>query len=202
MKKISFLIMLGCLAVIVLSGCQKDSQDGTADTNQSAEASFTRPEERADISGLVKSVVGNEVTILKMDRPERTNDEAGNAANGQIEDQAPVASLGGATTAGPGAGGGRPGVDAPRDGQGGGEGFDSEKMLEMIRQNSTGEEKVIVPVGIQMLKGGSGNAGEGAGEQEANLSDIKANSMIMIWLDSTVTDRQVAKFVVVGNSFN
>jgi len=68
-------------------------------------------------------------------------------------------------------------------------------MLDKMKEMSTGEEKILIPVGIQMLKA---NPEEIGNPLEANLSDIKDSSMLKIWLNEDVKDRKVASFVFIG----
>ena len=63
---------------------------------------------------------------------------------------------------------------------------------------STGEEKVIIPVGIQMLKADPNNTGKQRTMVEATISYITADKMVTIWLDATVTDKKVASFVMIN----
>ena len=85
-----------------------------------------------------------------------------------------------------GFGGSRPDMDEDMQAQ----------MLERMKEMASGEEKVLIPVGIQMLKP---EEGSDPTMIEATLEDIKANTMLQIWLDKSVTDRNVARFVLVMN---
>jgi hypothetical protein len=69
-------------------------------------------------------------------------------------------------------------------------------MLAELKKISTGEEKVIIPVGIKMLK--SSANGTKREMVEANLSDITNDKMITIWLNQSVTDKKVAEFVLIN----
>jgi hypothetical protein len=75
-----------------------------------------------------------------------------------------------------------------------GETVDKSAMLERMKAMSTGSETVIIPVGIQMLTMGADRQ-----PQEASLEDIKANTMVSVWLDESVTDRKIASFVMISN---
>lgn len=197
-----FFILTG---VLLLSGCSK-SQDNTSAVNNTSRLNrrpdFGQPERQADVNGLVKSVTGSEVTILKMDRAQRdtaADSEAGTEGSTD-SGQRPAnlgATLNGGTTGGP-AGGGRRmggfGNGGPPDE------WDEDSrtaMLEQIKAMSSGEETVTIPVGIQMLKPDT-TAGSGQPEMlEATLADITADKMIQVWLDESVADRKIASFVLI-----
>jgi hypothetical protein len=86
-------------------------------------------------------------------------------------------------------------------GMGGGDRGDREngdEMIEMIKERATGKETIIVPVGIKMLKFSSEDTEQRKREMiEANLSDIKSDSIITVWLNGDITDRQIADFVLI-----
>jgi hypothetical protein len=96
----------------------------------------------------------------------------------------------GARSGGPGfAGGGRaPGRDDEAS---------RAERLEQLKKMSSGEAVVTIPVGIQMLKPDAAGAKGQPAMIEATLSDIKADKMISIWVDDSVTDRKIASFVLV-----
>ena len=71
------------------------------------------------------------------------------------------------------------------------------EMLKRIKEMSSGEEKVLIPVGIRMLKPDASL--EKPTMVEATLEDVKADSMLEIWLEESVTDRKVANFVLIMN---
>jgi hypothetical protein len=73
------------------------------------------------------------------------------------------------------------------------------QMLEKMKAMSTGEEIVVIPIGIQMLKSGDNTAGEKAEMVEASLKDMTADKMVTIWVDGNVKDKKVASFVLIGN---
>ena len=61
---------------------------------------------------------------------------------------------------------------------------------------SAGEEKIIIPVGIKMLK--KDNEKEDEKMVEATLDDISRDKMLMIWIDKDITDKNVANFVIIN----
>lgn len=155
---------------------------------------FGQPKEEADLRGIVKTINGNEVVILKLDRPElerngTSTSEKGNKTEGQ-----------------PRTGGRMPGVGGGGMMMGRGMGRDGEtdrqnqaEMLEKIKKMSSGEETVVIPVGIQMLKPNPDQAQKSKENMmvAATLEDIKQDKMINIWLDDSVQDRKIASFVLV-----
>lgn len=160
---------------------------------------FGQPKEEPDVRGLVSSITGNEVMILKMERPEfdreQAEDDVAEEDNeGGEGEQTRTFGVGGGMS---GMGGG-PGRGMGRSDEGGE--MDKEasaQMLERMKEMSSGEETVLIPVGIQMLKPDTSADGKQPAMIEATLEDITANKMIQVWLDDSVTDRQVAEFVLI-----
>lgn len=207
MKKALALSSVLLLSVVLLAGCgqtqkSSDSTSGTTtkQNNDSLRPSrtnrpdFGQPDRDADVRGLVKSIVGNEVDVLKVDMPGRQASSTTATGTGtNKEASVSLTATGVPTGARGGAGmgmGGVPGGPGEQD-------ADSRtKMLETLKAMSSGEEKVVIPVGIKMLKSGSEN---GSREMvEANLSDITADKMITVWLNQSVTDKKVAEFVLIN----
>jgi len=187
-----------CLGlVLVLAGC--GTQTAPTAQNQAAggrpdrRPDFGQPKTQPEIRGLVKSAVGNEVTVLKIDQPQRATSTA-TSTDAATSTRRASFSLGGAE--GAGAGRGMGGYGGNR--QGGGSGAsttDRTALLAQIKAMSTGEEKVTIPVGIKMLKSSSDGTRTMV---EANISDITADKMITIWLNPAVTDKKVAAFVLIN----
>jgi len=172
------ILVVSLMLVLTLSGCaeqnkNKQTENSGAPTNRRV-VDFERPESKADTSGIVKTIIGNEITILKIEKPERSGNE--NAEN--IDDGKKPAS---GTRSGMGMGGRMKTISSNED-----------DRLEMLKKMSVGEEKVIIPVGIRMLKR------EDDKMVEATLSDISSNKMLTIWLDKKITDRKIANFVVIN----
>ncbi|MFH0892441.1 MAG: hypothetical protein V1867_06715 [Candidatus Falkowbacteria bacterium] len=215
-KKLLLALLL-ISALFLTTACGRGVSDGAAGNpggpgpDGFRRPDFGQPDREPDIRGLVKSITGNEVTILKIERPNLGNaegnnesDETGGAANADRPngDRAFVVSGG--------AGGGerRSGGFVMMGGPGGAGGAgttDRAEMLKQLEAMSSGSETVTIPVGIQMLKpetaatADTANAGRTRNMNmiEASLSDIQAEKMVSIWLDENVTDRKVASFVLV-----
>ena len=181
-KSLIFLIFLFAVGII-FSGCAKKQVNNQV--SEFRRPDFGQPEGRADIMGLVKSVTGNEVTILKIDRPAEGEGRFNNNET-KIDDEK-KSSLGGSTDARmPGMGRGMRKPDADMQAQ----------MLEKMKEMSSGEEKVLIPVGIRMLMPDTSSEDK-TSVLEASLSDIKIDKMIQIWLDENSTDRKLADFVMI-----
>ncbi len=140
---------------------------------------FERPEEKADISGIVKTIIGNEVAILKIERPEVSND----SDNENIEKDESERKTG--SGGGMGMGGGMGQLNTETNDE------EDDERIERLKSMSIGEEKVIIPVGIKMLKSNDGEA------VAATLDDIKKDQMLMIWTDKDITDKNIATFVMI-----
>lgn len=193
MKKTFAFILLIVLAVF-LTGCGiTGNKNGGNRNNYSREfrrPDFGQPDSRPNITGLVKSIVGNEATVIKFELPEMG--DSSEHAGGEEGEGEPSRTR---PNAGMAFGAGGSGNYRVMHGQAGGSGGQS-AMLERLKEMGGEEEKVIIPVGIRMLKFG---ADEGSDREilEATLSDIKANKMISIWLDENITDRNIATFVLI-----
>lgn len=151
---------------------------------------YGQPQRPADISGIIKSVVGNEVTVLKIANQRRASSTPDKVQTGANASSGTRFSL----SAGGQSGGGR--AMGGFGGPGGGQGTDRAAMLEQLKKMSTGEEKLIIPVGIKMLKS---STNEGKREMvEATLADITADKSLTVWLNAAVTDKKVAEFVLIN----
>ncbi|MDD2680617.1 MAG: hypothetical protein PHE20_00770 [Patescibacteria group bacterium] len=193
-QKIAF-FAISLFFVLTISACsvsqQSTSNSNASENNASAvrRPDFGQPDRTADTRGIVKTIVGNEATILEV----AMNSGRGTASSTNPTAEKPAVSLAGGSTGAPTGrgeggfmGGGGPGdVSARSD------------MLANLKEMSTGEAKVIIPVGIRMLK--SDSASDGKREMiEANLSDITADKTLTIWLDQSISDRKVAEFVLIN----
>jgi hypothetical protein len=193
MKKILILLAVFSLA---LTGCSGGNLENVNKSSSKEIKRFEQPEDKPDVAGLVKSITGNQVTILKIDQPRRMNKMSGDANSeentdqeGDLSGKSKTLSLTGTGSTRMPGGGGMMGGRKPDD-------MDEDSrsiMLEKMKEMSSGEETVIVPVGIQMLK-----MDEDSREMvNADLTDITENSMISIWLNKEITDRQIADFVLI-----
>lgn len=195
MKKTLFFLFFLLIFSAILTGCAKinnftntNTDNGGAENNV-RRPDFGQPDRQADLMGIVESIVGNEVTVLTMEMPDM---EARQEARGESENEnksgSQVFSLNGAGMGG-GPGGGMRGIRP--------EGVDQESIISMMKEKATGEAKVIIPVGIQMLKRGTSENGEQPNMVEASLTDITSETMLSIWLNQDVSDRNIAEFVLI-----
>ncbi|MEA3398846.1 MAG: hypothetical protein U9R06_03875 [Patescibacteria group bacterium] len=190
-KKLFIFLGIFLFAITILTACVGENQNNKAITRgEFRRPDFGQPDRAPDMMGIVKSIAGNEVVILKIDRPsdeERMviQEEAGNEAT---ERRSP--SLGGSGTI-HGTGRGMIGRT------GGGDRTEAER-IEMMKSRAVGEDKIMIPVGIRMLKIEIGNVADKTLEViEATLEDVKQDKILNIWLNKDVTDRQLAEFVFV-----
>lgn len=197
MKKF-FIVGLSVLALpLILTGCAKSSatlnQQNTQNTGKvgrSDQPDFGQPDRQADIRGIVKSIIGNEVTILKIDRSFGGRNASSTPGQGKTDDNGsagPVVVSFTSGGSGTRAGGGVTYRGNP-DGGGPGGGPDGQtagtraQMLATLKAMSTGEEKIIIPVGIQMLKVDTSDNKRKM--VEATLADITADKNLTIWVTS------------------
>jgi hypothetical protein len=202
------------LSLFLLTGCGNSQSNTNQSTSSSSDVNkaeanvpgrnnrpdYGQPDREADVRGIVKTIVGNEVDVLKIDRPMGGRASSTNPNVGDNTNDRPAISLAGGTpgAGGPGGGGFRgPGGAGMAGGPGGAPDENSRTaMLATLKEMSTGEEKVIIPVGIKMLK--SSTDGKSREMIEANLSDVINDKMITIWLNQSVTDKKVAEFVLIN----
>jgi len=206
MKKTFIALTLFLTLALVLTGCSKNSQVTKEQNSRSGEngrerrmPDFGQPERQPDIRGVVKSVLSNEVTVLKIDLPNPGHNASSTSASGTIRNNEQEGKAGAAlAVTGSGArmmpGGG---MMAGGPGGPGEQNSDSRaQMLEKLKEMSTGEEKIIIPVGIKMLKGEMSDKKRTM--VEATLADITADKSITVWLNSSITDKKVAEFVLIN----
>jgi len=214
MKKTIPLFIILVATAVFLSGCSSKSAPSANGLNSNNPATkdgnqrkgrmpdFGQPDRTADLRGVVTTIVGNEVTVLKIaanqGRRASSTPESNNASGTET---APTLSLDGS-----GANrmrGGQGGFAGPSDGPNGGPGAsgsgttDRAAMLTSLKAMSTGQEKIIVPVGIKMMKSESDSAGKRT-MIEASLTDITADKMITVWLNTSVADKKIADFILIN----
>jgi len=188
MKKV-IVISLALVFVFALSGYVWQNSNGQDGSDRISEKhrfpDFERPEEAPNFSGIVKTIVGNEVTVLKIERKifnensDENKDVERDEKSGREDmttEKRPVPRMGG----GAGMGGQLNTGDE-----------DSDQRLDMLKKLSTGEEKITIPVGIKMLKNEDGKM------IEASLDDITKDKMLTIWTDKDITNRNIANFVII-----
>lgn len=196
MKKVSFTIASLAL-VFFITGCSSNtSLNENSDISQNNKAGQFQmpnmPERNADISGVVKSMVGNEIIITQIDMEKirekmmesRQNSTETNDKNANVNSNGSSATRG----SGMGPGGGMMGMGGTPPGEANSEEATArnEMMAELTKEYSLGDVKVIIPVGIAMTKRGG---------EEASLADIVVGSNLSVWLNSAVTDKKVAESV-------
>ena len=199
-KKMGIFLTVFSLA-IVLSGCAVKNSNNSVENNNSKkeqnQTNFSQPDRQADITGVVKSITGNQVVVSKLDMEKmmaemKANMPSSTSNNIPSEDSAQnkkTSSLVQTSGVPGGIGGGPQGGPGGRPGEENSDSSSTQKneMLAELLKNSLGDEQVLIPVGIQMTKRGG----------EASLSDVTAGTMVSIWLTdiSSSTDRKIAEFV-------
>lgn len=209
MKKIFLLSSAFLAMVLILAGCAKK----VPATQQSGQANggpermripdFGQPDRVPDIRGVVKSIVGNEVVALKIDMPAggmraTSTPQGENASSSGSRDT--VNLVGGAERQGGRMMAGGPGGPGEQNSE------TRAQMLEKLKAMSTGEEKIIIPVGIQMMKFDTSSGKRTA--VEASLADITADKNITVWVSggtgaeasatSTAATPKIAEFVLIN----
>jgi hypothetical protein len=204
----SLFILTGCGSKTATPASGQNSQNQTPQSGQVSQRrgmpDYGQPARPADIRGIVKSITGNQASIILMAAPVGGKGRASStsATSSTSSSNTPSISLSGATGAarggaGGGFGGGRQGGGAGGPGGAGGT-TDRTAMIDQIKKLSTGEADITIPVGIQMLKSSTNSTTNKREMVEASLSDITADKFITIWLNQSVTDKKIAEFVLIN----
>lgn len=207
--------------LFVLTGCSKtpantqnnnqtnkSGQDQNLSRSKQRMPDFGQPDKKADVRGVVKSIIGNEVTVIKIDtangRASSSPDKVSGASSTDASNKPAVSLAGTGSGAGRGGMGGRgaggPGAGGP-GGFGGGQSTTSRAdMLAKLEAMSSGEDKIIIPVGIKMLKADtvSGSGSTQPNMVEATLADVTTDKMLTIWLNASSTDQKIAEFILIN----
>lgn len=212
MKKIVLFSSAFLALALILAGCakkipvtQQQAEEANGGPGRMRLPDFGQPDRVPDIRGVVKSIVGNEVTILKIDMPAggmraSTTPEGGDASGSGSKTAVNLIGgserQGGRMMAGGPGGPGGPGEQSAET---------RAEMLAKLKEMSAGEEKVIIPVGIQMMKFDTSDGKRTA--VEATLADITADKNITIWVSggeaaiaatSTPATPKTAEFVLIN----
>lgn len=185
------------VCLLTLSGCSSKSTSPTNSQNSNNPATpqvggrrnsrmpdFGQPDRSADMRGVVTSIVGNEVTVLKIANNQGRRASSSNETTASGTQAAPAISLNGGSGRVRGGQGGFGGGPDGGVGRGGSGTTDRAAMLANLKAMSTGQEKIIVPVGIKMMKSEMDAAGKRT-MIEASLVDITADKMITVWLNTS-----------------
>jgi len=205
---------------LVLSGCgsaatvnsQSGSQSAASTTSGRRMPDYGQPSRPSDVRGLVKSIIGNQATILELPagggRRASSTPATANSGGGSGTAAPAISLTGGAGRGGfaGGAGGGGGGGGFAGGAGGGGGGFGGAggsataraAMIAQLEKSATGEETITIPVGIQMLKSGVDSATQKRTMVAATLTDVTADKIITVWLNPAVTDQKVAQFVLIN----
>lgn len=194
-------LLTGCSQTQNSSAGNRNKPDSGGDYRASGRRmpDFGQPEKPADIRGVVKSITGNEATIIKIDTP-------ANGRNASSSQEKPADNQTGATQDRPSVSLSGSGVPSGGRMMGGGPGEPGRNntessratMLENLKAMSSGEEKVVVPVGIQMLKSNINSDSKKVEMVAATLEDITADKMITVWLNASSTDKKIAEFILIN----
>jgi len=178
MKKKYFLL----LGIIILSffttACSTNNIPTVSSDKSISDVSETKtptqPDRSPDVGGVIKSINSNEIVVAIVER--QTSDDSASASKESSS------ALGVTTGTGmPGSGSGK-NRDASVS--------DTDRLARML-ERSTGQEKILVPVGIAMSKTDENNDER----VEAIFSDLKAGTIVNIWLNEDVKDKKIAEFV-------
>lgn len=183
MKKIFPLLIL---LSFVFTGCNSSNSD-SQQVDSGDDFAFQRPEREHDMSGAVKAMVGNEITISMRDMSSLPD---------EVKNLVPTGTSGMPT--GGMAGGGGMGMRGGGAGAAGGMSEeDRAKIRAAMESIKTEDVKVIFPVGI--LMGKTEINGESRVTIEASLADVKVGSNVTVWLNENLEDdRKIAETVMIS----
>lgn len=150
------------------------------------------PERDADIYGIIDSVQGNQVTLLKLDASSMPQMDKGgeqgarpSGTNGDVNSQSRTKNMNsgeGGQNRQNGMGGENSGTRQRT--------VNGNSMISELKKKSTGTETITVPVGIVMYK----NAGMGQWS-DATISDLSSNTMVKVWISRGENGMSVAEAV-------
>lgn len=189
MKKSLILLAI----IILITGCNQEIKEKTQNNSKNNQPhdfrkpDFGEPDRKPEILGIVKSVVGNEMTIIEIEMP---NFERNKNTENETEKT---------PTFGAGLNSGEQGMHGGMRGGMGGNKSEEDKnnLLEMLKERSIAESTVVIPVGIQMLKPEMASETKEITIIEANVADVKKDQMVSVWLNKDVEDRKIAEFVLI-----
>ncbi len=168
--------LLSLPIVILLFGCNDTSIKSSINktTTQTESNSFIRPEKKADLTGKIKNIVGNEITIEVRDMTKLPSEikEMMPTNNGNV-------SFGGG-------GGGMPGSNQVDE-------ETRKKIRAAMEKIERKEHKIIFPIGIPMGQESLNNI------EESSLSDLKIGSRVNVWLNKNISDRVIAETVIISS---
>jgi len=205
MKRFFRFFSVVLFAVLILTGCSNSNvagsknQPSVSGSDHGRRPDFGQPDRPTDIRGIVKSIIGNEVTILKVDLPNRQASSTPETGSTTAREAFSLSGAGAGPTGGParmpGGGLGGPGDPGRQSSE------TREQMLAKLKAMSTGEEKIIIPVGIKMMKSGSADTGKRE-MVEATLTDVTVDKTLLVWLNTNVSTsteaKKIADFVLIN----
>lgn len=160
-----------------------DSGSGVAVRSENVNSSelANEPDRDADIYGMITSIKGNKITILKFD-PSTMPGSKTSGSSSEDEASENVISLGQSSSMPSGGGQGGPpsGGGFGREGGIGGSGSTTRQTkLEELKATSIGTETIEVPVGISIIDKSTAQVTFEAG----SFKDLSSDTMVVIWLD-------------------
>ncbi|MFA6897405.1 MAG: hypothetical protein WCQ96_03925 [Patescibacteria group bacterium] len=196
---IAAVILIAAGAVYLCFSSSQNSDGRGQDTALTGAESglASEPERDADIYGMVTSIKGNQITIMKFDPSTMPGaKKSGSGADEQATTDENAISLGTSSSVMPGAGGGGKmpgGGGMPGVGPGGGSSSTSstrEDKLEELKKTSIGTETVTVPVGIPILVQSSSVDGQTTQEM-TTIRDLTSDTVVILWLKPEETQTEV-----------
>jgi hypothetical protein len=191
-KKIIFILLIvfvvGVAAWIYKfqnSMISSDSGRGGAVRSENVNSELaSEPDRDADIYGMITSIKGNKITILKFDPSTMPGAKASDSSSEEEASENAI-SLG-QTSSMPGGGGqgGPPsgGGFSREGGFGGSSSTTRQTKLEELKTTSIGTETIEVPVGISIIDKTTATVGQVATEA-GSFKDLSSDTMVVIWLE-------------------
>lgn len=157
---------------------EKNNSKSSVDSDNDSQT-FVEPEEDASIYGMITSVKGNKITILKFDLSTMPGAKSDEVASSESASENAI-SLG-QTSSMPGGGkGGPPSGGGPSGFGGGNSSTTRQTKLEELKSTSIGLETIEVPVGIPVVVQSSSG---GQYSESGNLRDLVSDTLVVIWTE-------------------
>lgn len=170
------------------------------------------PDREPDIVGMVEAVGGNEITVLEFDpdavdvpmtgtqNSEKSTSESENAIS--LGQTSSMSSGGGMPGGGgpPGSGSSSSKSSSSRSSSSGSSSSNRETIMAELKSASTGKQKIVVPIGISILKAASTDSG--TQKENTSFTDLTSDTMVKVWLKKTEDGKSVAEFVDITGKVN
>ena len=196
MKIMKMILIISLSLIFLLTGCASEKPQVSVDAaltqsnnqsssgeNQGEPVQERRNQDRADLIGRVKSIIGNEVVLELMEMPVRASGQESSVRNqgGTVPQGQFPQNPGGMPGGIPGGGAG---------GAGGGAGFTQRTGVQREVKLTGETETFFIPVGVPINSFGT------SGSKELDIADLYQGNTLQIWYDNE-TDKNIIRIMVI-----